>query len=94
MNLIFRAAQRFGLVLIISLFLVACTEEPESGSSCFDDDECGDMSCYCIRGDGEIPGVCNMGCDSDEDCTPLDDRLSCVEEFCTGTNVCLRTGEE
>lgn len=89
-QLICHVIRRLAAVVAISALVLACAEEPEAGTSCFDDDECAELNCHCVSGEGEIPGVCSMTCDSDDDCAGLGDDLHCSEDFCTGVNVCLR----
>ena len=54
------------------------------------DEDCGEMSCYCVQGEGIIPGVCSTICSEDADCARHGDDYTCSIDFCTGVNVCLR----
>jgi hypothetical protein len=76
-----------GILLMVSLAF--CASDPEAGSSCMSDDECGDvLKCYCKI--ETVPGVCSKTCTTDADCASAGEGLTCSLDFCTGVNVCLR----
>jgi hypothetical protein len=64
-------------------------EDVEPGVSCTDSAACGALECLCVRGDGDIPGVCSTTCETDADCAQYGEAYSCSLDFCTGVNLCL-----
>ena len=91
-----RAAARYGRSpvrwsVFILFAVVACGGDVESGETCFEDAECGEvLTCYCAMGDA-MPGVCSIPCDEDADCAGEGEGYTCRVDFCAGANVCLRT---
>ena len=75
--------------LVLCVLMAACGGDPEPGESCQSDDECGSLFCVC-QGPGEIPGVCTPRCTEDEQCASYGEGYTCVIDFCTGQNACLR----